>query len=99
MILDDPNNYDYITENIDIQNWIDLYIVNLYHHNLDWPHHKSKFWKAPGKKWRQILIDQDVTMGMYSDNRPQSNPLESIHNDSLSYLAIFYKELLNNDVI
>jgi hypothetical protein len=96
--LDDPNNYDYITENIDIQNWIDLYIVNLYHHNLDWPHHNSKFWKAPGKKWRQILIDQDVTMGMYSDNRPQSNPLESIHNDSLSYLAIFYKELLNNDV-
>ncbi len=94
--LEENQHYHYIAEQIDIANWIDLYIANLYHFNTDWPHHNSKFWKAPHQKWQQILVDLDVSMRMYSWNAVDVNPLPNIHEDTISYLAIFYKELLKN---
>ena len=94
--LNEDQHYHFIIDKIDIENWIDLYIANLYHFNTDWPHHNSKFWNAPGRKWQQILVDLDVSMGITSHNRAFKNPLPAIHKDSLSYLAVFYKELLQN---
>jgi hypothetical protein len=95
--LEEDQHYQYISEQIDLENWIDLYIANLYHLNTDWPHHNSKFWSAPNQKWQQILVDLDVSMKMTSNNAPEVNPLPDIHKDTLSYLAIFYTELLKND--
>lgn len=95
--LSEDLHYNSIEKEIDIENWIDLYIANLYHFNTDWPHHNSKFWNTAGTKWQQILVDLDVSMGLSSTNKAHKNPLPSIHNDSLSYLAIFYKALLQNN--
>ena len=95
--LEDETNYQYIQSQIDLPNWIDCLISNLYHHNTDWPHHNTKFWSTPDRKWRQILLDQDVTMGMTNLNKAYKDPLDSIHADNYSYLAIFYKELLKNE--
>lgn len=94
--LAEDQHYHFIKSKIDIENWIDLYIANLYHINTDWPHHNSKFWSAPGRKWQQILQDLDVSTSMFFRNQYHKNPLPNLHDDSLSYLAIFYKSLLNN---
>lgn len=94
--LSNPSNYQYISDRIDIENWIDLYIANLFHYNNDWPHHNSKFWSAPGERWHQILVDLDVSMNINSATAADKNPLPRMYEDSLSYLAIFYQELLEN---
>jgi len=89
-------NYQYVSDRIDINNWINNLISNLYHHNTDWPHHNTKFWNSSDHKWRQILVDQDVTMALRSNNIASKNSLTQIQNDSISYLAIMYKALLKN---
>jgi len=96
--LSNQANFQYIKDRIDLENWIDLYIANLYHCNGDWPHHNSKFWNAPGRKWRQILIDLDVSMNLNTNTDASKNPLPRMYSDSLSYLAIFYQELLKNEL-
>jgi len=95
--LSDDANYDYVASQIEIDNWINNLISNLYHHNTDWPHHNTKFWNSPQHKWRQILVDQDVTMSLRTYNLPNKNSLTKIHEDTVSYLAIIYKELLKNE--
>ena len=90
------SNYKYVCSEIEIDNWIDNLISNLYHFNTDWPHHNTKFWKSNGRKWRQILVDQDVVMGYKVDNTALDNSLLRMHEDTISYLAIFYQELLEN---
>jgi hypothetical protein len=94
--LSNEANYQYISSEIDIENWIDVLISNLYHFNTDWPHHNTKFWKMPGHKWRQILVDQDVTMGYRMNNSVSQNALIPIHEDTISYLAVFYQSLIKN---
>lgn len=94
--LSNQANFQYISNQIDIENWIDLYIANLYHFNNDWPEHNSKFWSAPGGKWQQILVDLDVSTNLNLATEANKNPLPKMYSDSLSYLAIFYQELLKN---
>ena len=94
--MESNSNYQFVESKIDIPNWIDHLISNLYHFNTDWPHHNTKFWNTPGEKWKQILVDQDVTMGLHIDNMAYKNPLILIHEDSLSYEAIIYQKLLGN---
>ena len=89
-------NYQYITDHIDLYNWIDHLVTNFYHFNSDWPHHNTKFWSSPGKKWRQIIVDQDVTMGLHNQNQVNQNPLTHVHSDTMSYLAIIYNKLIDN---
>lgn len=94
--LSNANNFETIEEQIEVDNWIDNLISNFYHYNTDWPHHNTKFWNAPGYKWRQILVDQDVTLGITGGHTANSDPFINIHDDSLSYLAICYNHFLNN---
>lgn len=89
-------NYHHVINQIDHYNWIDHLVTNFYHFNSDWPHHNTKFWNAPGKKWRQIIVDQDVTMGSLSKNQVNQNPLTHVHSDTMSYLAIIYNRLIEN---
>ena len=90
------SNYDYIADKIEIDNWINNIISNLYHFNTDWPHHNTKFWNSPAHKWRQILVDQDVVMAYKAENEAAENSLFPIHTDTISYLAVFYQALLQN---
>ena len=56
-----PEHYDYITTRMDIDNFIDYNIVEIYFGNFDWPGSNLKYWRqqAPGAKWRWILFDLD----------------------------------------
>ncbi len=62
-------NYKKAEENFDLDNFIDLYIANIFLENVDWPHNNIKLWKNKNPenkgiddKWRFILTDMDVTM-------------------------------------
>lgn len=63
-----PENYEYVKSKIDIQSFIDYYIVQTYFANVDWPLGNIKAWKTKNKnsKWRWILYDLDATC--ISDN-------------------------------
>ncbi|OYT15461.1 MAG: hypothetical protein B7C24_13015 [Bacteroidetes bacterium 4572_77] len=94
--LSQETNYQHIEQEIDIYNWINNFVSNFYHMNTDWPQNNTKFWNTPNRKWRQILVDQDVTMNYRTENMIHKNPISRIHEDSLSYVAIIYKEIIKN---
>ena len=61
-----PNNYEYIKNQMDIDNFIDYYIAQIYYANTDWPGNNSKLWRphTPGGKWKWILYDTDFGFGL-----------------------------------
>lgn len=55
-------NYQHITNLIDIENYIDYNVVETYLNNWDWPDNNNEKWKAEGisDKWRWIIMDMDA---------------------------------------
>ena len=61
-------NYDYVKSKINIQNFTDYFITQIYFNNREWPHNNIKYYKehAPEGKWNWILFDLDITAGAWS---------------------------------
>ncbi|MFU8792509.1 MAG: CotH kinase family protein [Acholeplasmataceae bacterium] len=67
--------YDYVKTQMDIENFIDYYIVQLYYANIDWPQNNVNYWRyntsqydpnAPyglDGRWRWIVFDVDAGFG------------------------------------
>lgn len=62
-------NYSHVMNNIDINNFIDFQIAEIYFANYDWPCNNFKIWKdnQPDSKWRFLIYDLDLSFG-YSAN-------------------------------
>ena len=60
-----PLNYQYVKELIDIDNYIDYNIAEIFGANIDWPAWNIKFWKEKkeGAKWKWVLVDMDYSFG------------------------------------
>jgi len=73
--IQDPEHYSYISTQMDIDNFIDYQISEIYAGNKNWPFDNIKFWRyktetyqpdAPygqDGRWRWILFDLDNTFG------------------------------------
>ena len=62
--LEHSNNYDYVKTQMDIDNYIDYSIAELFFKNYDWPANNVKIWRRiPDGKWRWILYDIDAGFG------------------------------------
>ena len=57
--LSDDENYNYVINQIDIDNFMEYNIAQIYMDNRDYPGNNIKYWKVPGSKWRWILYDTD----------------------------------------
>ena len=57
--LHTDENYDYVINQIDIDNYMEYHIAQIYMDNRDYPGNNVKFWKYPEGKWRWILYDTD----------------------------------------
>ena len=61
--LIDNTHYHYVAELVDITNFIDYNISQIFLSNTDWPNNNIKFWKAQKNgKWRWIMTDCDESM-------------------------------------
>jgi hypothetical protein len=68
-----PARMIYADENMDLDNYIDYQITQIFYHNQDWPPNNTKYWRMnnPAKisdkygmdgKWRWVLFDTDFSM-------------------------------------
>jgi len=60
------NNYEHVQSMIDIDEFIDYNIAEIYFANHDWPGNNSKFWrpKTEKGKWRWIIVDTEFGFGL-----------------------------------
>jgi|TARA_B110000027_G_C16102515_1_gene293771 hypothetical protein len=73
--------YKHVCKNIDINNYIDQHLAELYFGNSDWPANNVKLWKekGPGNKWRWLTFDLDLSLGyskMGNSHSPDHNSLK-----------------------
>jgi spore coat protein CotH len=62
--LEFNSNYEYVKTQIDIDNYIDYTIAELFFANYDWPANNMKMWrKIPDGKWRWVFYDLDAGFG------------------------------------
>jgi hypothetical protein len=64
--------YEQVASQMDIDNFIDYHIAQIFIRNNDWPHNNIDYWRAqPGaaevSKWRWILYDTDFGFGWSAD--------------------------------
>ncbi len=77
--LSDDALYAQVARQMDIENFIDYYIANIFADNTDWPHNNIDYWRknhgeyrpdAPipehDGRWRWVLVDTDFGFGWRS---------------------------------
>ncbi|TYQ15278.1 UNVERIFIED_CONTAM: Fn3 domain-containing protein [Acetivibrio alkalicellulosi] len=75
--MEDSIHYQYISSLIDIDNYIDYYVSQIFFDNTDWPGNNNRFWRVrkdgfdPDSpyghdgRWRWLLFDTDFGFGLY----------------------------------
>ncbi|WP_158736871.1 CotH kinase family protein [Alteribacillus sp. YIM 98480] len=58
--ITDPQVYAQVKEQMDINNFIDYNIAEIYVRNTDWPANNNRYWREkPNGKWRWTVFDLD----------------------------------------
>lgn len=96
--LSEQDAFSHLASLMDIDNYIDFFIVNIFFNNIDWPGHNLKYWRysgepynnpAPGRdgRWRWAFNDFDFGFGNNEGLYPYNqNTLEhATHPDGSSW--------------
>jgi len=70
--------YLQVTNQIDISNFIDYQLSEIYFNNRDWPGNNIKFWRPQTEegKWRWLLYDTDFGFGIWNAYDYKRNTVE-----------------------
>jgi len=109
--INNPAHYDYIATQMDIDNFIDYQIAEIYSANRNWPWENIKYWRyktdtyqpeAPygqDGRWRWILFDLDTGFGYGESASFQDNTLHKATGEflirSLFENSEFRKQFIN----
>ena len=76
--ITDPDNYNYVASLMDIDNFIDYQVAQIYFDNTDWPGNNIKYWRSNllDGKWRWIVYDVDFGFGLYDPQAYANNTLQ-----------------------
>jgi hypothetical protein len=102
--MNSPEAYDFINANIDLDNWIDYWIVNTYFGNSDTSNIRFYRIHAPYgcNRWRWQLFDQDYALRPHFVNR---NPFTYVmlnpygHGTNNTMSTAIARALMQNDII
>lgn len=74
--LSDDDNYAIIENWINIENFIDYEMSEIFYGNQDWLSNNMKLWKPldDSRKWEWIIWDVDYGMGRFYPNYPVGSP-------------------------
>ena len=96
--LTDHDAYSHVTSRIDINNFIDYQIFEIFTANLDWPANNMRCWQEGDGPWRWIFFDGDIALiqkgfDAFSNatyDGPQAYP-------SNSRATLFLRKLIENE--
>ena len=90
------DNYEIMEERIDMNNFIDYWIYEIYSCNFDWPIHNIRCWQHGNGKWRWIFYDGDSCFSW--DCGTFDNAIDSIgvHSWANAESTLFFRRLIKN---
>ena len=99
-----PENYAWVSDQMDIDQYVDYQIAEIYWANGDWPANNIIFWRpqTPDGKWKWLLYDVDMSMGSHSRGIYDTNILKKLTTtsntpyESPSWATFLFRSLLTN---
>ncbi|MCK4749350.1 MAG: lamin tail domain-containing protein, partial [Bacteroidales bacterium] len=93
--LYNQDNYSEVASRMDIDEFMNYWLVENYFENFDWPEANIKFWRpqVEGGKWRWVLFDLDLGWGAYTGD---GNIMNSTIGKELEWTELI-RALLEND--
>jgi len=90
-------NYEYIKTQMDVDEFINYQISEIYYANSDWPFHNIKYWrpKTSEGKWRWMIYDTDFGFGLRGNY--SHNTLTQATNESGTWSTFLLRSLLYNE--
>ncbi|MEX0928146.1 MAG: CotH kinase family protein, partial [Balneolales bacterium] len=88
--ISDEQNYAMLADLIDVANFADYQISQIYYGNYDWPANNSEFWRENlnAGKWRSFLYDTDFGFMLYRERQDQGINWENDYtHNTLEYAA------------
>ncbi len=75
--LSNPQNYSFIKNWMDIDEYINYMAAEIYFDNTDWPGNNVKLWRPRKQdaKWRWILYDTDFGFGLFDNSGYKHNTI------------------------
>lgn len=98
-------NYEWVGTQMDIDQYIDYQIAEIFFANGDWPGGNIIYWKPqkPDAKWRWLMYDLDMGFGSHSYGEYDTNSLELASSETEVYYAnptwstFLFRNLLKNE--
>lgn len=68
--LSEEANYSHVSTLMDVEEFLNYYLAEIYFENEDWPQNNIKYWRYHGEggKWRWILFDTDFGWGLFPNS-------------------------------
>jgi hypothetical protein len=68
-------NYDQLKTMMNVENFMEYQLAQIYFNNTDWPGNNIKFWRprTPEGRWRWIIFDTDFGFGIWDDVKYRYN--------------------------
>lgn len=103
--LSRKSNMDFLETQMDVKNFLDYYILQIYCANADWPDKNSKIWrpKEAGGKWRWAVFDVDYGYGFRFP--AETNMYEYLYNTEEPYyhnrpwVTVIFRKIMENERI
>ena len=76
--LSSDQHYNFIKTQMDIPNFINYQIAQIFNDNKDWPGNNIKYWRERNavSKWRWIMFDSDFGINIWDTNNQAYNTLQ-----------------------
>jgi hypothetical protein len=70
--------YDSVKQLMDVINFMEYEIAEIYFNNTDWPGNNIKYWRpqTTNGRWRWLIYDTDFGFGIYGANDYENNTLQ-----------------------
>jgi hypothetical protein len=97
-----PSHYDYICKQMDMDEYINYQITEIFFGARDWPGNNIKFWRSrekPYDRWRWVLYDMDFTFTeFFSDIMDEATEADCGCNwPNPSWSTYLFRRLLENE--
>ena len=92
-------NYRLLSEKIDMDNFIDYQVFELYSSNVDWPKNNVRCWQRGDGPWRWMFYDGDGCFFRDWDvfsSATDTSTFVNGNNPSFFQATLFFRKLLNN---
>ena len=96
--LADADSYAFVSTKIDLDNFIDYQIFELFIENNDWPANNMRCWQEDDSKWRWIFFDGDACLCWMTFNAFDNAVYDGDNFWPSNWRAtLFFRKLMEND--